>query len=35
MNHDKIIIKNTTTNNLKNISIEIPKNKLVVFNINY
>lgn len=31
MNHDKIIIKNATTHNLKNVSIEIPKNKLVVF----
>jgi excinuclease UvrABC ATPase subunit len=31
MNHDKIIIKNATTHNLKNISLEIPKNKLVVF----
>jgi excinuclease UvrABC ATPase subunit len=31
MNHDKIIIKNAKTHNLKNISIEIPKNKIVVF----
>ncbi|MBS3079534.1 excinuclease ABC subunit UvrA [Candidatus Pacearchaeota archaeon] len=31
MNHDKIIIKNATTHNLKNISLEIPKNKIVVF----
>ena len=31
MNHDKIIIKGAKTNNLKNISLEIPKNKLVVF----
>lgn len=31
MNHDKIIIKNARTHNLKNISLEIPKNKLVVF----
>ncbi len=31
MNHDKIIIKNATTHNLKNVSLEIPKNKLVVF----
>jgi excinuclease UvrABC ATPase subunit len=31
MNHNKIIIKNATTHNLKNVSLEIPKNKLVVF----
>ncbi len=31
MNHDRIIIKNATTHNLKNISLEIPKNKLVAF----
>ncbi|HOS46382.1 MAG TPA: excinuclease ABC subunit UvrA [Paludibacter sp.] len=31
MNRDKIIIKNVHTNNLKNIDIEIPKHKLVVF----
>lgn len=31
MNHDKIIIKGAKTHNLKNISLEIPKNKLVVF----
>jgi len=31
MNNDKIIIKNAHTNNLKNIDIEIPKHKLVVF----
>ncbi|MBU1682714.1 excinuclease ABC subunit UvrA [Patescibacteria group bacterium] len=31
MNHDMIIIKNAKTHNLKNISLEIPKNKLVVF----
>ena len=31
MNHDKIIIKNAKTHNLKDISLEIPKNKLVVF----
>ncbi|MCE5252459.1 excinuclease ABC subunit UvrA [bacterium] len=31
MNHDKIIIKNAKTHNLKNVSLEIPKNKLVVF----
>jgi excinuclease UvrABC ATPase subunit len=31
MNHDKIIIKNATTHNLKHVSLEIPKNKLVVF----
>src|SRR3989339_11544 len=31
MNKDKIIIKNAHTNNLKNIDIEIPKHKLVVF----
>lgn len=31
MNRDKIIIKNAHTNNLKNIDIEIPKHKLVVF----
>ena len=29
--NDKIIIKGLRQNNLKNISIEIPKNKLVVF----
>lgn len=29
MNQDKIIIKNAITNNLKNISIEIPKNKII------
>jgi len=31
MNRDKIIIKNAHTNNLKNIDIEIPKHKMVVF----
>lgn len=31
MNHSDIIIKNANTHNLKNISIEIPKNKIVVF----
>ena len=31
MERDKIIIKNAHTNNLKNIDIEIPKHKLVVF----
>ncbi len=31
MNHSKIIIKNARTHNLKNVSLEIPKNKLVVF----
>jgi len=31
MNRDRIIIKNAHTNNLKNIDIEIPKHKLVVF----
>ena len=31
MNRDNIIVKNAHTNNLKNIDIEIPKHKLVVF----
>lgn len=31
MNTDQIIIRNAHTNNLKNIDIEIPKHKLVVF----
>lgn len=31
MNHDKIIIKNAKTHNLKGVSLEIPKNKIVVF----
>ena len=31
MNRENIIIKNAHTNNLKNIDIEIPKHKLVVF----
>jgi excinuclease ABC A subunit len=31
MNRDKIIVKNAHANNLKNINIEIPKHKLVVF----
>ena len=31
MGRDKIIVKNAHTNNLKNIDIEIPKHKLVVF----
>ena len=30
MNHDKIVIKGAREHNLKNISLEIPKNKLVV-----
>ena len=28
---DKIVIKGARTHNLKNINLEIPKNKLVVF----
>jgi excinuclease UvrABC ATPase subunit len=31
MNRDKIVIKNAHTTNLKNIDIEIPKHKSVVF----
>lgn len=31
MNNDKIIIQNAHTNNLKNVSLEIPKHKMVVF----
>ncbi len=31
MNRDRIIVQNAHTNNLKNIDIEIPKHKLVVF----
>ncbi|NDL66793.1 ATP-binding cassette domain-containing protein [Anaerotalea alkaliphila] len=31
MRHDRIIINNARTHNLKSISLEIPKNKLVVF----
>ncbi len=31
MNNEKVIIKNAKTHNLKNVSVEIPKNKLVVF----
>src|SRR5512133_2136140 len=31
MDRDKIIVKNAHTNNLKNIDIEIPKHKFVVF----
>ena len=31
MNTDKIIIKGAKQNNLKNISLEIPRNKMVVF----
>jgi len=31
MNHDEIVIKNARTHNLKGVSLEIPKNKLVVF----
>ncbi|MFH1174173.1 MAG: excinuclease ABC subunit UvrA [archaeon] len=31
MNHDKIIIKGAKTHNLKDISLEIPKNKIVAF----
>jgi excinuclease ABC subunit A len=31
MDNDKIVIKGAKENNLKNISVEIPKNKLVVF----
>ena len=30
MDKDKIVIKGARVNNLKNIDIEIPKNKLVV-----
>ena len=30
MNNDKIIIKGARENNLKNVNIEIPKNKVVV-----
>ena len=30
MNQDKIVIKGAIEHNLKNISLEIPKNKLVV-----
>lgn len=31
MTHANIIIRNAHTNNLKNIDIEIPKHKVVVF----
>src|SRR5512137_1767111 len=31
MNRDTIIVKNAHANNLKNIDVEIPKHKLVVF----
>ena len=31
MNHDNIIIKNARTHNLKDVSLEIPKNKIVAF----
>ena len=31
MIHDKIIIKGAKTHNLKDISLEIPKNKIVAF----
>lgn len=31
MNHNKIIIKNARTHNLKGVSLEIPKNKIVAF----
>ena len=31
MTHDKIIIKGAKENNLKNVNIEIPRDKLVVF----
>jgi excinuclease UvrABC ATPase subunit len=31
MNHDKIIIKGAKTHNLRDISLEIPKNKIVAF----
>jgi len=31
MNNEKVIIKNAKTHNLKNVSLEIPKHKLVVF----
>ena len=31
MNHTEIIIKNAKTHNLKNISVDVPKNKVVVF----
>ena len=30
MEHDKLVIKGARENNLKNIDIEIPKNKLVI-----
>ena len=31
MEHDKIIIRGLRQNNLKNVSLNIPKNKIVVF----
>jgi excinuclease UvrABC ATPase subunit len=31
MKHENIIVRNAHTNNLKNIDLEIPKHKLVVF----
>ena len=31
MEHKKIVIKSLKQNNLKNISVEIPKQKIVVF----
>ena len=31
MSQDKIIVKGARTHNLKNISVEIPRNKMVVF----
>ncbi len=31
MNHDKVIIRNARTHNLKGVSLEIPKNKIVAF----
>jgi len=31
MNHDEIVITNARTHNLKGVSLEIPKNKIVVF----
>lgn len=31
MNNDKIIIRNAHTNNLRNVDVEIPKHKMVVF----
>jgi excinuclease UvrABC ATPase subunit len=31
MNREKVIVQNAHANNLKNINIEIPKHKIVVF----